>query len=101
MTTRQIVFALAVAFPLAAITACDSQSESERLSSSPAYTKQPMSERQAPIALAQLDKDQDGTVSRSEAMDSNEIDERFIELDKDKDGRLSRSELEQANSLPR
>ena len=101
MTMRQIVLALAAAFPLAAITACDSQSESERLSSSKSYTEQPMPDQQPLIALAQLDKDQDGMLSRSEAMDSREIDERFVELDKDKDGRLSRIELEQANAVPR
>lgn len=101
MTTRQIVLALAAAFPLAAITACDSQSESERLSSSQPYTEQQPMTQQQPMTLAMLDKDQDGAVSRTEAMDSAEIDERFGELDKDQDGQLSKSELEQASALPR
>ncbi|HJS36574.1 MAG TPA: hypothetical protein VJ789_00425 [Burkholderiales bacterium] len=95
MTTRQFVLALAAAFPLAAITACDSQSESERLGSSQPYTEQ------QPMTLAMLDKDLDGKVSRSEATESSEIDERFGELDRDKDGQLSKTELEQASALPR
>ena len=109
MTARQIALALAAAFPFAALTACDSQSESERLSSSEPYTEQqPMSDRaqtgsdqQPPMMLAKLDKDQDGMVSRSEATDSREIDERFAELDKDQDGQLSRLELDEANAVPR
>jgi type IV pilus biogenesis protein CpaD/CtpE len=95
MTARQIALALAAAFPLAAITACDSQPQSERLGSSSPYTTQ------QPITLAQLDKDQDGMVSRTEAMDSREIEERFSELDKDHDGQLSKPELEAASALPR
>ena len=100
MTTRQIVLALAAALPLAAITACDSQSESERLSSSQPYSE-PAQDRQQPMTLAMLDKDRDGMVSRTEAMDSGEIEERFSELDRDQDGQLSRSELEAASALPR
>ena len=95
MKVRQIALAVAAVFPIVAITACDSQSERERLSSSQPYTEQ------QPMTLAMLDKDQDGMISRSEAADSSEIDERFSELDKDKDGRLSALELEQASALPR
>jgi Ca2+-binding EF-hand superfamily protein len=98
MTTRHIVLALAAALPLAAIAACDSQSESERLSGS--QPSQSYTEQQ-PMTLAMLDKDRDGMVSRSEAVDSSEIDERFHELDRDKDGQLSRAELDQASALPR
>jgi Ca2+-binding EF-hand superfamily protein len=95
MKARQIALAVAAVFPLVAITACDSQSESERLSNSQPYTEQ------QPMTLAMLDTDRDGMISRSEAADSSEIDARFSELDKDKDGRLSALELGQASALPR
>jgi Ca2+-binding EF-hand superfamily protein len=101
MKTRQIALAVAAVFPLVAISACDSQSESERLSSSQPYTEQQPMTEQLPMKLAMLDADQDGTISRSEAANSREIDERFGELDRDKDGRLSPLELEQASALPR
>ncbi|HEX9771867.1 MAG TPA: hypothetical protein VGA44_00255 [Steroidobacteraceae bacterium] len=101
MKVRQIALAVAAVFPLVAITACDSQSERERLSNSQPYTEQQPVTKQQPMTLAMLDKDQDGMISRSEAADSSEIDERFSELDKDKDGRLSALELEQASALPR
>jgi Ca2+-binding EF-hand superfamily protein len=102
MNTRHIALAFALVLPVATITACDSQSESGRLSDARPFTEQQSTpDRQAPVILAQLDKDQDGVVSRSEAADSIEIDERFGELDKNKDGQLSRSELDQASALPR
>ena len=101
MKARQIAIALAAAFPLAVITACDSQSDSDFLSSSQPNSEQGPATKQRPMTLAMLDKDRDGMVSRSEASDSPEIDERFSELDKDQDGRLSRPELDTANALPR
>jgi len=101
MKTRQIALAVAAVFPLVVMTACDSQSESERLSGSQPYTGQQPATEQRPMTLAMLDKDQDGMVSRSEAATSSEIDERFSELDKDQDGRLSALELNQASALPR
>ena len=46
----------------------------------------------APTDMTQLDKNNDGYVSREEASDESALNSRFSELDKDSDGRISRSE---------
>jgi hypothetical protein len=48
----------------------------------------------APTDLTQLDKNNDGYVSREEASGESALNSRFSELDKDSDGRISRSEWE-------
>jgi len=113
MKARQIALALAVAFPLAAVTACDSQSEAQPLSRAtsepepPSYAREQAdanlqkstpSALQEPSTLALLDTNADGMVSRSEAMRSSEIEQRFSELDKDNDGKLSTVELEELST---
>ena len=45
-----------------------------------------------PTDMTQLDKNNDGYVSREEASGESALDSRFSELDKDSDGRISRSE---------
>lgn len=105
MNARQIAIALAAAFPLIAITACDSQPESQRLSRAttdpepPSYVREQAAPvAQLPMVLAQLDGNGDGKLSRSEAMNSDELERRFSELDRNRDEQLSASELEQAQA---
>lgn len=45
-----------------------------------------------PTDITQLDKNNDGYVSREEASGESALNSRFSELDKDSDGRISRSE---------
>ena len=105
MNARQIAIALAAAFPLIAMTACDSQPESQQLSRAPADPQPPSyareqaaPEAQLPIVLAQLDGNGDGKLSRSEAMSSGELERRFSELDLNRDEQLSASELERVDA---
>ena len=54
----------------------------------------------APTDMTQLDKNNDGYVSRDEATSEQSLSSRFSELDTDNDGRLSRSEWD-AMGAPR
>ena len=103
MKSKLIVLAVAAAFPLSALAQQSPTSPSRTPESqsppgsqapnAPGAPKEFGSKSGPSSGSANLDKNNDGYVSREEAQKSSEISRRFNDLDKDGDGKLSTKEL--------
>ena len=101
MKGKLIVLAVAATFPLAALAQQPTSPSRTPESQSPPGSQAP-SRPNAPKEFGsggpssgsmQLDRNNDGYVSREEAKTSSEISRKFNDLDKDGDGKLSTKEL--------
>jgi hypothetical protein len=102
MKGKLIVLAVAATFPLAALAQQSPTSPSRTPESqsppgsqtpkNPSATKE-FGKSTPSSGSMQLDRDNDGYVSREEAKTSSEVSRRFKDLDKDGDGKLSTKEL--------
>jgi hypothetical protein len=93
-----LLMTLALAAPLSASAAPQAATDKARAKADVAPSKQPVQDQAETIdaALAELDKDKDGKISKAEAAPVAELARYFDPLDADKDGFISRAEMQAA-----